>query len=179
MGSFVHACEGEMLCESVNPKIPYFNAPIYLENKTAIGKVDEILGPINQVYFTIKPQEGIVATSFKSGDKFYIGGDKLLPLDRQDFYPNRSLRQEQRNLSAPADLREGSQCVEVEEAVEAEELQEAGDSVVTEAAEARAGVEEVDSAPGVVVAVVVMRTSQDRLDFEGEAHRDYVWRCGA
>lgn len=33
MGSFMHACEGEMLCESVNPKIPYFNAPIYLENK--------------------------------------------------------------------------------------------------------------------------------------------------
>ncbi|KAL8952990.1 MAG: hypothetical protein Q9222_001105 [Ikaeria aurantiellina] len=59
MGSFVHACEGEMVCESVNPKIPYFNAPIYLENKTAIGKVDEIMGPINQVCFTIKPQEGI------------------------------------------------------------------------------------------------------------------------
>ncbi|MCJ1367337.1 H/ACA snoRNP pseudouridylase subunit [Acarospora aff. strigata] len=71
-----------MVCESVNPKIPYFNAPIYLENKTAIGKVDEILGPINQVYFTIKPQEGIVASSFRSGDKFYIGGDKLLPLEK-------------------------------------------------------------------------------------------------
>ncbi|KAI9752033.1 MAG: H/ACA snoRNP pseudouridylase subunit [Lichina confinis] len=83
MGSFVHACEGEMVCESINPKIPYFNAPIYLENKTAIGKVDEILGPLNQVHFTIKPQEGIVATSFKTGDKFYIGGDKLLPLERQ------------------------------------------------------------------------------------------------
>ncbi len=50
--------------------------------QTAIGKVDEILGPINQVYFTIKPQEGIQATSFKSGDKFYIGGDKLLPLEK-------------------------------------------------------------------------------------------------
>lgn len=36
MGSFVHACEGEMVCESVNPKIPYFNAPIYLENKASI-----------------------------------------------------------------------------------------------------------------------------------------------
>ncbi|KAH0542376.1 hypothetical protein FGG08_003221 [Glutinoglossum americanum] len=82
MGSFLHACEGEIVCESINTKIPYFNAPIYLENKTAIGKVDEILGPINQVYFTIKPQEGIVATSFKSGDKFYIGGDKLLPLEK-------------------------------------------------------------------------------------------------
>ncbi|KAL1633394.1 H/ACA snoRNP pseudouridylase subunit [Diplodia intermedia] len=90
MGSFMHACEGEIVCESINTKIPYFNAPIYLENKASthagdmgpIGKVDEILGPLNQVYFTIKPQEGIQATSFKQGDKFYIGGDKLLPLDR-------------------------------------------------------------------------------------------------
>ncbi|KAF2429654.1 Gar1-domain-containing protein, partial [Tothia fuscella] len=82
MGEFMHACEGEMVCESKNIKIPYFNAPIFLENKTPIGKVDEILGPINQVYFTVKPQEGIVATSFKAGDKVYIASDKLLPLDR-------------------------------------------------------------------------------------------------
>ncbi|KAG9249163.1 Gar1/Naf1 RNA binding region-domain-containing protein [Calycina marina] len=82
MGTFMHAVEGEILCESVNTKIPYFNAPIYLQNKTSIGKVDEILGPINQVYFTIKPTEGIQAASFKSGDKFYIGGDKLLPLEK-------------------------------------------------------------------------------------------------
>jgi rRNA processing protein Gar1 len=33
MGTFLHACEGEIVCESVNTKIPYFNAPIYLENK--------------------------------------------------------------------------------------------------------------------------------------------------
>jgi H/ACA ribonucleoprotein complex subunit 1 len=98
MGKFIHACEGEMVCESINTKIPYFNAPIFLENKVRkahspphprtnqfqipVGKVDEILGPINQVHFTIKPQEGIVAQSFKSGDKFYIGSDKLLPLER-------------------------------------------------------------------------------------------------
>ncbi|KAG0130121.1 Gar1/Naf1 RNA binding region-domain-containing protein [Tuber indicum] len=82
MGSFMHACEGEIVCQSINTKIPYFNAPIYLENKSQIGKVDEILGPLNQVFFTIKPQEGIVASSFKEGDKFYIGGDKLLPLER-------------------------------------------------------------------------------------------------
>lgn len=82
MGTFMHACEGEIICESVNSKIPYFNAPIYLQNKTAIGKVDEILGPINQVFFSVKPSEGIQAGSFKSGDKFYIGGDKLLPLEK-------------------------------------------------------------------------------------------------
>ncbi|KAI9707205.1 MAG: H/ACA snoRNP pseudouridylase subunit [Candelina mexicana] len=111
LGSFVHACEGEMVCESVNPKIPYFNAPIYLENKTAIGKVDEILGPLNQVYFTIKPQEGIVATSFKSGDKFYIGGDKLLPLE------NPSLHQAQRNQSEQEEHQGVGRCEADEEAV--------------------------------------------------------------
>ena len=62
-----------------SPKCPYL---MLTSLQTAIGKVDEILGPINQVYFTIKCQEGIQATSFKSGDKFYIGGDKLLPLEK-------------------------------------------------------------------------------------------------
>lgn len=83
MGAFVHACEGEMVCKSVNAaKIPQFNAFVFLENKTNVGKVDEVLGPINQVYFTIKPSEGIQATSFKAGDKFYLSSDKLLPFER-------------------------------------------------------------------------------------------------
>ncbi|KAK3822338.1 MAG: Gar1/Naf1 RNA binding region-domain-containing protein [Linnemannia gamsii] len=78
----MHACEGEMVCKSTNVKIPYFNAPIYLENKSQIGKVDEILGPMNELYFTIKLQDGMVATSFKANDKVFIAPDKLLPLER-------------------------------------------------------------------------------------------------
>lgn len=39
MGSFMHATEGEMVCESINPKIPYFNAPIYLENKVRYTRI--------------------------------------------------------------------------------------------------------------------------------------------
>ena len=75
--------EDEMLCASTMPdKVPYFNAPIYLQNKSVIGKVDEILGPINEVYFSVKMGEGMVAKSFKKGDKVYIGGDKLLPIER-------------------------------------------------------------------------------------------------
>ena len=35
IGTFMHPSEGEMVCESTNPKIPYFNAPIYLENKVS------------------------------------------------------------------------------------------------------------------------------------------------
>jgi H/ACA ribonucleoprotein complex subunit 1 len=83
MGSFLHAVEDEMLCSSIMPdKVPYFNAPIYLQNKSVIGKVDEILGPINEVYFSVKMGEGMVASSFKKGDKVYIAGDKLLPIER-------------------------------------------------------------------------------------------------
>lgn len=83
MGSFVHAVEDEMLCQSLMPdKVPYFNAPIYLQNKAVIGRVDEILGPINEVYFSIKMGEGMPASSFKAGQKVYIAGDKLLPIER-------------------------------------------------------------------------------------------------
>jgi H/ACA ribonucleoprotein complex subunit 1 len=72
-----------MVCALTEPtKVPYFNAPIYLQNKTQIGKVDEILGPINQVFFTVKMEQGMNATSFKKDDKVYIGGDKLLPIER-------------------------------------------------------------------------------------------------
>ena len=89
-GSFIHAVEDEMLCSSTMPdKVPYFNAPIYLQNKAVIGKVDEILGPLNEVYFSVKMNEGIVANSFKNGDKVYIGGDKLLPIER--FLPKPKL----------------------------------------------------------------------------------------
>ncbi len=98
MGQFMHASEGDLLCESINPKIPYFNAQIFLQNKSAIGKVDEILGPMNGVLFTVKPQEGIQATSFKAGDKFYIAPDKLLPLER--FLPKAPVPKQKRRAGA-------------------------------------------------------------------------------
>ncbi|KAG5180812.1 H/ACA ribonucleoprotein complex, subunit Gar1/Naf1 [Tribonema minus] len=82
LGIFVHACEGEMVYKLTNSMVPYFNAGAYLENKTKIGKVDEILGPINGSYFTVKPDGGVNATSFKDGDKVFIGPDKLLPMSR-------------------------------------------------------------------------------------------------
>eukprot|EP00793_Prasinoderma_coloniale_P001344 PRCOL_00005119-RA len=67
-GTWIHACEGESVCKMTNAKVPHFNAPIYLENKTQVGKVDEIFGPITDRYFTIKMSEGVVATSYSVGD---------------------------------------------------------------------------------------------------------------
>ena len=63
----------------LTPSVPTFNS---LENKSQIGKVDEILGPINEVYFTVKMDPGMVATSFKPEDKVFISGEKLLPIER-------------------------------------------------------------------------------------------------
>lgn len=82
VGGFVSACEGEMVCKLNNPKVPFFNAPIYLQDKTMIGKIDEILGPLNEIFFTVKMQDGMSASTFKKDDKVYIGLDKLLPMDR-------------------------------------------------------------------------------------------------
>ncbi|KAI8994460.1 Gar1/Naf1 RNA binding region-domain-containing protein [Pilobolus umbonatus] len=82
VGSFVSACEGEMVCKLENSRVPFFNAPIYLQNKTQIGKLDEILGPLNEVFFTVKMQDNASPTSFKVDDKVYISTDKLLPMEK-------------------------------------------------------------------------------------------------
>lgn len=43
-----------MFYKSTNPKIPHFNAQVFLENKTPIGKIDEVLGPLNQVRTSLR-----------------------------------------------------------------------------------------------------------------------------
>lgn len=78
----MHAAEGEMVCRLTHTMIPYFNAGVFLENKAKIGKVEEVFGPVTKVYFTVKVDSGVNATSFKAADKVFIGTDKLLPLTR-------------------------------------------------------------------------------------------------
>ena len=48
LGFVMHLCEGELVCRCTNEKVPSFNALVFLENKTLIGKVDEIFGPVNE-----------------------------------------------------------------------------------------------------------------------------------
>uniref|UniRef100_A0A8C6WP04 H/ACA ribonucleoprotein complex subunit n=1 Tax=Neogobius melanostomus TaxID=47308 RepID=A0A8C6WP04_9GOBI len=81
---FVHPCEDDIVCKCTaeENKVPYFNAPVYLENKEQIGKVDEIFGQIRDFYFSVKLSENMKASSFKKMQKFYIDPMKLLPLQR-------------------------------------------------------------------------------------------------
>ncbi|MCJ1461913.1 H/ACA snoRNP pseudouridylase subunit [Pseudocyphellaria aurata] len=188
MGSFLHASEGDIVCESINPKVPKFNAPIYLENKTAIGKVDEILGPINQVYFTVKPQEGIVATSFKSGDKFYIGGDRLLPLEmygtsRWLCVESAKSHKAPQNQSALA-VDQGVHPCAVEEVLEAaveEHLEVVEDLVIGQEEEVEVVGSVLVEGEGeeVVEEEVVTRISQDQQHSEGAVHSGVMRSFGA
>ena len=53
----MHPCEGDLVCKSSIDKVPYFNAPIYLENKSQVGKVDEIFGQVSNHVSHIKIME--------------------------------------------------------------------------------------------------------------------------
>ncbi|KAJ8269430.1 hypothetical protein COCON_G00120370 [Conger conger] len=84
LGEFMHPCEDDIVCKCITEecKVPYFNAPVYLENKEQIGKVDEIFGQLRDFYFSVKLSENMKASSFKKLQKFYIDPMKLLPLQR-------------------------------------------------------------------------------------------------
>ena len=82
LGSFEHACEGELVCQNTQPDIPHFNAPVYFENMTEIGKVDEIFGSLTEARFTVKLGQGFQAATMEKGMKIFVNPMKLLPLDR-------------------------------------------------------------------------------------------------
>eukprot|EP00421_Protoceratium_reticulatum_P004920 CAMPEP_0168360506 /NCGR_PEP_ID=MMETSP0228-20121227/2196_1 /TAXON_ID=133427 /ORGANISM="Protoceratium reticulatum, Strain CCCM 535 (=CCMP 1889)" /LENGTH=237 /DNA_ID=CAMNT_0008373175 /DNA_START=51 /DNA_END=763 /DNA_ORIENTATION=+ len=82
IGEAVHACEDDLVCKCTNERVPHFNARMFLENNEEIGRLDEIFGPINCFYFSVKLGDGMKAASFKAGKKIYIDNMKLLPMQR-------------------------------------------------------------------------------------------------
>ncbi|KAL3181629.1 hypothetical protein MRX96_036542 [Rhipicephalus microplus] len=77
-----HPCQDDLVAKVTEERVPFFNAPLYLENKQPIGKVDEIFGPIKDYYVSVKLQEDVKASSFSKRQKFYIDPRKLTPLAR-------------------------------------------------------------------------------------------------
>lgn len=66
-----HACEGLIICNVIGGNVPLLMRSIYQQNKTKIGKVDDVFGPMSKPGLAIKPDEGVKAESFKAGDKLY------------------------------------------------------------------------------------------------------------
>ena len=69
--TFTHECEGKMICSVPSNKVPLLARQVFLENKTKVGMVDDVFGPIEQPGIAIQPVPEVKATSFKVGDKFY------------------------------------------------------------------------------------------------------------
>ncbi|GIY05300.1 hypothetical protein CEXT_191171 [Caerostris extrusa] len=72
LGYFSHPCEEQLVCKVTIEDVPFFNAPIYLENKEQIGKVDEIFGPIRDYYISVKLSEDVKANSFEKIKRFIL-----------------------------------------------------------------------------------------------------------
>lgn len=69
VGYFDYACQDDLVVKITIEDVPYFNAPIFLENKEQVGKIDEIFGNLRDYYVTVKLGENMKATSFKSQQK--------------------------------------------------------------------------------------------------------------
>lgn len=81
-GYYTHPCQNQLIIKSSLEELPFFNAPIYTEDKQKIGKVDEIFGAIKDYSISVSLMENYFASSFKMNTKFYIDPSKLLPLAR-------------------------------------------------------------------------------------------------
>lgn len=68
-GYFDYSVQEDLVCKVELEDVPYFNAPIYLENKEQIGKIDEIFGNIRDYSVTVKLGENMNASSFKKSQK--------------------------------------------------------------------------------------------------------------
>ncbi|KAJ6634884.1 putative H/ACA ribonucleoprotein complex subunit 1 [Pseudolycoriella hygida] len=69
LGQFEYPCEGDLVCKVQIEDVPYFNAPIFLENKEQIGKIDEIFGTLRDYFVTVKLSENMKANSFSQAQK--------------------------------------------------------------------------------------------------------------
>ncbi|EFN88317.1 H/ACA ribonucleoprotein complex subunit 1 [Harpegnathos saltator] len=82
LGHFTWSVHDELVVKADIEQVPFFNAPIYTENKQQIGKIDEIFGNIRDYYVSVKLSDNVKASSFQKDIQLYIDPAKLLPLQR-------------------------------------------------------------------------------------------------
>lgn len=69
LGFFDYPCQDELICKVELEDVPFFNAPIYLENKEQVGKIDEIFGNLRDYSVSIRLGDDMKAASFKKNQK--------------------------------------------------------------------------------------------------------------
>lgn len=64
LGHFTWSVQDDLVLKVDIEQVPFFNAPIYTEDKHQIGKIDEIFGNIRDYYVSVKLSENIKASNF-------------------------------------------------------------------------------------------------------------------
>lgn len=72
LGFFLYTCQDDLVCKVDITDVPFFNAPIYLENKQQIGKIDEIFGGVQDFFVSVRLGENMNASSFQRNQKVPI-----------------------------------------------------------------------------------------------------------
>ena len=72
VATYEQTVEGLMCCFTLDKKVPLLMRSIYMENKTLIGKVDDVFGPVTKPGIAIKPADGVKGESFQKGDKVIL-----------------------------------------------------------------------------------------------------------
>lgn len=72
LGSYLYPAQDDLVVKVEIEDVPYFNAPIYLENKEQIGKIDEIFGNIRDYFVSVKLSDDVKVKSFKAQQKVNV-----------------------------------------------------------------------------------------------------------
>lgn len=72
LGYYAYPCQDDLVCKVELQDVPFFNAPIYLENKEQIGKIDEIFGNLRDYFVSIRLSENMKAGSFNKSQKVNV-----------------------------------------------------------------------------------------------------------
>ncbi|KAF9763799.1 H/ACA ribonucleoprotein complex subunit GAR1 [Nosema granulosis] len=79
LGKFLHMCEDLVVVKLTGSDIPFPNAHVLNSDNKVIGKVEEVLGPQNEVYAAIKLDS--LKEKYEDGT-FYCYENKFIPKER-------------------------------------------------------------------------------------------------
>ncbi len=82
MGTFMHSAGEKLVFKAKISDVPMFNQSVLNSQKNGqeIGRIDDILGPVDSYYFSVIPNEGVKKESFQKGQSIFIDKAFLMPL---------------------------------------------------------------------------------------------------
>jgi H/ACA ribonucleoprotein complex subunit 1 len=82
VGTYVQNSQELLVFKSIHQNIPLCDSPAFLEDKSLLGKITEVLGPINSVLFAVEVDKDAKKKTWKVGEKCFINPRRTLPLER-------------------------------------------------------------------------------------------------